>query len=104
MKKPSPSAPTRHGERFLSHRPAQLAENAAILLDVSESGARLRSSGKLKKGEKVQFRWRPVPGGPLLTLESEILWSDRELAGIHFLSLSARERAFLRALVRFHRS
>lgn len=97
------SSAARHDARILSERPARLGDHDAVLVDVSESGARLRSEASFRKGEKSLFHWRPVPGGPACEIPVEVLWSGRGLVGLRFATMNARDRAFLRALVRFHR-
>lgn len=100
---------SRRNARVLVHRPALLRENEtpilALLEDVSETGAKVlvESARGAKAGSVLFFEWSPVPKAFALSLSAEVLWARGKQRGLRFIALGAREKAYLRALLRFHR-
>jgi hypothetical protein len=99
----------RGSARVLVHRPALLVENEirtlALLEDVSETGAKIlvESTRGAQAGTTLFFEWSPVPDAFALSLSAEVLWARGKHRGLRFIALGAREKAYIRALLRFHR-
>lgn len=101
MKAPS----TRQDIRILVNEfiavPGDKRSDIAELLDISESGARLKVPAR--SAQEICFYWCPV-AGVSLKLNGRIQWQKMGMAGIQFGTLSSREEFFLKALVRSHRN
>lgn len=100
---------SRRNARVLVHRPALLLEQdsqmLALLEDVSETGAKVlvESTHGAQAGAMLFLEWSPVPKAFSLSLSAEVLWARGKQRGLRFIALGAREKSYIRALLRFHR-
>lgn len=100
------AGPSRIDARMLVDELAVLTTNKGLetvkLLDISVSGARIELHEPLKNSPKT-LQWFPIPGVGM-KLKVELLWKRKTVAGIHFVKPGTRERHFLKALIKRHRS
>ena len=101
--------------RVFLHEPALLTAintgEVVCLLDISSTGAKLRLSVQsndkprtpgLKIGQRITLKWRPVEGLPEMVFESTLVWKKSDQCGIRFENISAKQRAIVGAMLRFH--
>jgi hypothetical protein len=76
----------------------------ALLIDVSESGAKVIGQRLAKKSDDVLIQWPVIPGSHPLAIKGKVVWAQASSIGIQFVGLSPKALSVLRALVRIHRA
>jgi hypothetical protein len=83
-----------------------LKDTQALVVDVSESGLRVRipEGLALKARDKIKLEWQALSNLPSESLEAKCRWVHGGEAGFLLVAPTKRQRAWLRALVYYHRT
>ncbi len=89
------------------HQPVRIGSTPVLLMDISESGLRLKGlprSLRLSARDTIEVMWNPLPGLKEEILHARVRWTRGDEAGLTLRQADPRVRCLLRALVRYHRS
>lgn len=75
----------------------------ALLVDISESGARIESTLILDRSMPAEILWSPIPGSQELSLVGKIMWVTDSAFGMEFQGVDTHTKKLLQSLVRHQR-
>jgi hypothetical protein len=74
-----------------------------MVVDLSVTGARIHLAEKDNLPQKFILHVIIFPDIPPLAIKGRRVWRNRELAGVHFESLSRRDYAVMESIIKIHR-
>lgn len=74
-----------------------------MIVDLSVTGARIHLSDKDNLPQKFTLHVQLFPEIPPITIKARRVWRNRDLAGVHYETISRRDYSVLESIVKIHR-
>lgn len=83
--------------------PQEKTHGDCMVVDISVTGSRIHLHEKTLLPQKFILSIHLFPDIPPIQIKSRRVWRNRDLAGVHFETMSRRDYSVLDALVKIHR-